>query len=153
VIAFNEQERKQGHAVLRQEYFVRAEAKPGLDGKEYRDALANNQRLSRAEGIDRALAEHTLDALVAPPGSPAWLTDFISGDFSGGGFSQPAAVAGYPARDRARRVRARTSLQHLDSSAPRGASRAHRARSMRSSRRRSIARAALPECVNLPAGS
>lgn len=26
----------------------------------------------------------------------AWLTDFIRGDFSGGGFSQPAAVAGYP---------------------------------------------------------
>ena len=53
-------------------------------------------RFSRAEGIDQALAEHRLDALVAPTGAPAWLTDFIRGDNPGGGFSSPAAVAGYP---------------------------------------------------------
>ena len=40
--------------------------------------------------------EHRLDALVAPTTGPAWLTDFIKGDASGGGFTQPAAVAGYP---------------------------------------------------------
>jgi amidase len=34
--------------------------------------------------------------LVAPTGGPAWLTDFINGDHEGGGFSSPAAVAGYP---------------------------------------------------------
>ena len=39
---------------------------------------------------------HRLDALVAPTGSPAWLTDFINGDHAGAGFSTPAAVAGYP---------------------------------------------------------
>jgi amidase len=33
---------------------------------------------------------------VAPSGQPAWLIDFIKGDASGGGFSGPAAVAGYP---------------------------------------------------------
>ena len=37
-----------------------------------------------------------LDALVAPTGGPAWLTDFINGDHYGGSFSSPAAVAGYP---------------------------------------------------------
>jgi amidase len=42
------------------------------------------------------MREHKLDALVAPTGGPAWLTDFINGDHYGGSFSSPAAVAGYP---------------------------------------------------------
>jgi amidase len=33
---------------------------------------------------------------MAPTGSPAWLTDLINGDHSGGGSSNAAAVAGYP---------------------------------------------------------
>ena len=37
-----------------------------------------------------------LDALVAPTGGPAWLTDLIDGDNSGGQSSTAAAVAGYP---------------------------------------------------------
>jgi amidase len=28
--------------------------------------------LSRAEGLDAVLQQHSLDALVAPTGSPAW---------------------------------------------------------------------------------
>jgi len=96
VIAFNERNAKKVMPHFGQELFVRAEAKPGLDGAAYREALSDNQRLSRSEGIDKVLADNRLDALVAPSGSPAWLTDFVRGDFSGGGFSQPAAVAGYP---------------------------------------------------------
>jgi amidase len=96
VIAFNEKNAKKVMPHFGQEFFVRAEAKPGLEGAAYREALSTNQRLSRSEGIDKVLAEQRLDALVAPSGSPAWLTDFVRGDFSGGGFSQPAAVAGYP---------------------------------------------------------
>jgi amidase len=42
------------------------------------------------------LREHRLDAIVAPTGGTAWLTDFINGDSAGDGFSSPAAVAGYP---------------------------------------------------------
>ena len=79
-----------------QEHMARAVAKGGLDSKEYLDALANNLKFSREEGIDNALLDNKLDALVAPSGSPAWLTDFIRGDNSGGGFSSAAAVAGYP---------------------------------------------------------
>ena len=60
------------------------------------DALANNQKFSREEGIDRVLKEHKLDALVAPTGTPAWLTDFVRGDNSGASFSSSSAVAGYP---------------------------------------------------------
>jgi amidase len=96
IIAFNEREAKREMKYFAQEHFLKAEAKGGLDSDEYKKALATNRILSREQGIDKALADNNLDALVAPSGSPAWVTDFIRGDFSGGGFSQPAAVAGYP---------------------------------------------------------
>jgi amidase len=96
VIAFNERHADREMPYFGQELFLRAQAKGGLDSAEYRDALAANHRLSRAEGIDKALADYNVEALVAPTNQPAWLTDFIKGDASGGGFSQPAAVAGYP---------------------------------------------------------
>jgi amidase len=96
LIAFNEANRDRELRYFGQELFVQAQAKGGLDSAEYVDALATCRRFSRAEGIDQALAEHRLDALVAPTGAPAWLTDFIRGDHPGGGFSSPAAVAGYP---------------------------------------------------------
>jgi amidase len=38
-----------------------------------------------------------LDAMVAPTGGPAWITDLVNGDHSTGGSSNAAAVAGYPA--------------------------------------------------------
>src|SRR2546427_17021 len=43
------------------------------------------------------MAEHQLDALIAPTGGPPSLIDLVNGDPGGGGsFSSPAAVAGYP---------------------------------------------------------
>ena len=50
----------------------------------------------RAQGIDAVMDQYKLDALVAPTGGPAWLTDLIDGDHDLGGSSTPAAVAGYP---------------------------------------------------------
>jgi amidase len=96
VMAFNEKNRDMVMPYFQQELIAQSVAKGGLDSKEYRDALANNLKFSREEGIDKALKDNKLDGLVAPSGSPSWLTDFIRGDFSGGGFSQAAAVAGYP---------------------------------------------------------
>ena len=96
LIEFNEKNRDREMKYFGQEHFIRAEAKGGLDSKEYLEALANCRKLSREEGIDKIIAEQKLDALVAPSNGPAWLTDFIKGDNSGGGFAQPAAVAGYP---------------------------------------------------------
>ena len=37
-----------------------------------------------------------LDAIVAPTGQPAWVTDWINGDHYTGSCSSPAAVAGSP---------------------------------------------------------
>ena len=48
------------------------------------------------EGIDRVMDAHSLDAIVAPTGGPAWVTDLVNGDHFGGGSSGFAAVAGYP---------------------------------------------------------
>lgn len=64
--------------------------------QEYIEALERSHRLSRDEGIDAALAEHNLDALVAPTGSPAWPIDLVNGDHFLGASSFPAAMAGYP---------------------------------------------------------
>ncbi len=96
IMAYNEKNRDRVMPHFAQEHMARAAAKGGLESKEYLDALANNRKFSREEGIDKALQDNNLDALVAPSGSPAWLTDFIRGDNSGGGFSSAAAVAGYP---------------------------------------------------------
>jgi amidase len=96
VIAFNQKHPQKELPFFGQEYLERSEAKGGLDTPAYREALANNHRYARAEGLDQVMKEHRLDALVAPTGGPAWLTDFINGDHFGGSFSSPAAVAGYP---------------------------------------------------------
>ena len=42
------------------------------------------------------LAQHKLDAIVAPTGGPAWLIDLVNGDSETGGSSSLAAVSGYP---------------------------------------------------------
>jgi amidase len=96
LIAFNERERAREMPHFGQELLVMAEARGGLDSAVYREALAKGRRATRDEGIDKALAEHGLDALVAPTGGPAWLIDLVNGDSHSGGFTSPAAVAGYP---------------------------------------------------------
>lgn len=96
LIAFNERHRAREMPHFAQEHLLAAQAKAGLETQEYQLALANNHRYARAEGIDQVMREHQLDALVAPTGGPAWLTDYINGDHYGGSFSSPAAVAGYP---------------------------------------------------------
>ena len=79
-----------------QDLFVKAQAKGPLTEKEYVDALAKNHQLARTDGIDALMDKNKLDAIVAPTGGPAWLTDLINGDHVAGGSSNAAAVAGYP---------------------------------------------------------
>ena len=96
VIEFNEQNRDREMPYFGQDIFLKAEEKGPLSTKEYLDARDLNRRLSRTEGIDFVMDKFKLDALVAPTGGPAWLTDLINGDHSAGGSSSAAAVAGYP---------------------------------------------------------
>jgi amidase len=95
-IAFNERNKDREMPYFGQEIFIKAQAKGPLSTPAYRDALETCRRLSRKEGIDAVMDRHRLDALVAPTGAPAWVTDPVSGDHYVGGNSTPAAVAGYP---------------------------------------------------------
>ena len=68
-----------------QELFEQAEANGGLDAQGVpRCARRVPQGRRATTGIDRVLKAHRLDALVAPTGGPAWLTDPVNGDHFGG---------------------------------------------------------------------
>jgi amidase len=96
VIRFNDTNRQQVMPYFGQERMLLAQRKGGLNTRKYQQALEKAKRLAQL-GIDRPMQEHRLDAIVAPTGGPAWLVDLVNGDnYSGGGFSGPAAVAGYP---------------------------------------------------------
>jgi amidase len=96
VIAFNEQNKEKEMPYFGQDLFLKAQEKGPLTDKEYVAALTANHKLSREGGIDAVMDKFHLDAIVAPTGGPAWLTDLVDGDHSGGGSSNAAAVAGYP---------------------------------------------------------
>ena len=96
IIDFNERNRQKEMPYFGQDLFVKAEAKGPLTEQAYLDALAKNHQLARVEGVDALMDKHHLDAIVAPTGGPAWLTDLVNGDHVAGGSSNAAAVAGYP---------------------------------------------------------
>jgi amidase len=96
VIAFNDKNKEKEMPYFGQDLLIKAQEKGPLTEKEYLDALATNHRLTREQGIDGVMDKHGLDALMAPTGGPAWLTDLANGDHFTGGSSNAAAVAGYP---------------------------------------------------------
>jgi amidase len=97
LIEFNEKTRGKEMLWFGQELFLKAEAKGPLTEPAYRKARETCLRLSQKEGIDAVMGKHRLDALVAPTGGPAWMTDCVNGDHFTGGSSTAAAVSGYPA--------------------------------------------------------
>jgi amidase len=96
LIDFNEHNAQREMQYFGQDIFVRAQTRGPLTDRAYIEALEKNHRLARTEGIDKVMAEHKLDAIVAPTGGPAWTTDLVNGDHFAGGSSNAAAVAGYP---------------------------------------------------------
>jgi amidase len=96
IIDFNDSNRQKEMPYFGQDLFLKAEAKGPLTENAYIDALEKNHRLARTEGIDATMEKYKLDAIVAPTGGPAWLTDLVNGDHFAGGSSNAAAVAGYP---------------------------------------------------------
>lgn len=96
VIRFNDQHAAESMPYFGQEILLQAQEKGPLTSAAYRRALATCRRQARERGIERALRVHRLDALVAPTGGPAWLTDLVNGDHFGGGSSSLAAVSGFP---------------------------------------------------------
>jgi amidase len=96
VIAFNDKHKSEEMPYFGQDLFLKAQEKGPLSDKAYQVALKANQSLSREQGIDAVMNKFHLDALLAPTGGPAWITDLANGDHSVGGSSNAAAVAGYP---------------------------------------------------------
>ncbi|MCM3869369.1 MAG: amidase [Pyrinomonadaceae bacterium] len=96
IIEFNEKNRDKEMPYFGQDILIKAQGKGPLADKKYRQALRQNQLLSRGQGIDFVMRKHRLDALIAPTGGPAWPTDWINGDHFTGGYSSDSAVAGYP---------------------------------------------------------
>ena len=97
IIAFNDAHAAQEQPYFGQEIFLQAEQTTGLTDPLYLNALAENHRLARQDGIDAVMDEYRLDALVMPTRGPAWCIDWINGDHDIGGSAQAAALAGYPA--------------------------------------------------------
>ena len=96
LIAFNLREKDREMPFFAQEILVMAEKKGPLTSAAYQKALTTCRVRARTQGIDAVMTRLRLDAIVAPTGSPAWLTDLVNGDHFLGASSTPAAVAGYP---------------------------------------------------------
>ena len=96
VIAFNDAHAQTSLPYFGQEILLQAQEKGPLSDPDYTKALETCRRISRTEGLDKLFAEHHLDAIVAPTGSPAWPTDLVNGDHFIAASSTPAAVSGYP---------------------------------------------------------
>lgn len=95
IIAFNDENADVVMPFFGQERMLAAQDKGPLSDAEYLDALALSKQISQS-GIDDALAEYGLDALIAPTRGPAWMTDSVSGDHSSGiSSSSLAAISGY----------------------------------------------------------
>ncbi len=96
IIRYNEEHAETEMPFFGQEIFIEAQKKGPLSSPEYLKALETARSLAGKQGIDKAMDENRLDALVAPTGGPAWTTDLVNGDHFLGGSSSPAAIAGYP---------------------------------------------------------
>jgi amidase len=102
-IAFNESNAEREMPFFAQEIFELTNAlapgpddpQPEFGGMTYNQALEID-RLSGVNGIDKALADFDLDAVIAPTDNPAWSTDLLYGDRFLFGSSGLAAAAGYP---------------------------------------------------------
>lgn len=98
LIAFNEANADIELALFDQDLLESSEAKGPLTDEAYLNALAAIQSATRENGINKLLAEHAVDMLVAPSGPVSPRVDPINGDtwpsWAGAGYL--AAIAGYP---------------------------------------------------------
>jgi amidase len=96
LITFNSAHADRVLAHFGQQIFEEAEATGGRSDEQWQSAREQARTLARS-GLDGALTEHRLDAVLTLTGNPAWITDYVLGDHYSVGTSTPAAVSGYPA--------------------------------------------------------
>jgi amidase len=98
LIEFNRRHAAEVMPYFQQEFLELSRSRAGWDDARCVAVRKELHRLARTDGIDRALADHRLDAIIAPTeGSPPFVIDPIVGDhILPFGCSTPPAVAGYP---------------------------------------------------------
>lgn len=98
LIKFNEDHADRVMPFFKQEFFEMVQAMSPINKEDYLKIQNECRRLARTEGIDKAMREHKLDAIIAPTeGSPPFVIDPVVGDnIFKGGCSTPPALAGYP---------------------------------------------------------
>lgn len=98
LVEFNRQHAKEVMPYFQQDFFEMAQHKGDWNDARCVEIRSELRRLSRTDGIDKALAEYRLDAIIAPTeGSPPFVIDPIVGDhILPYGCSTPPALAGYP---------------------------------------------------------
>jgi len=102
-IAFNNSHAAEEMPFFNQDLFIFCNAlepgpndpQPSFGGVTYNQALAQDQNLG-VNGIDLALSQFSLDAIVSATDNPAWATDLLYGDHFIYGTSSLAAPEGYP---------------------------------------------------------
>ena len=96
IAAFNRDNADRVMPYYPQDLIERALARGDLNDETYLHARAECLRLTRAEGLDRTIADNNLDAIMAPTAGLPWLIDLANGDNRRGTSAAPAAVSGYP---------------------------------------------------------
>lgn len=98
LIAFNEANAEIELALFDQSLFVASEEKGPITDEDYIAARDAVQSASRANGIDKLLADYDVQMLVSPSGPVSPRVDPVNGDtwpaWAGAGYL--AAIAGYP---------------------------------------------------------
>jgi amidase len=94
LIEFNQANADTVMPIFGQEIFIQAQEKGPLTDDDYLEALSRSKRIAQ-QGIDGALTEHQLDALIAPSNGPAWMTDHVNSDNYSISSSSFAAISGY----------------------------------------------------------
>jgi amidase len=102
-IAFNNKHAAEEMPFFNQDLFIFCndlapgpnDPQPSFGGVTYNEALAQDKNLG-VNGIDLALSQFHLDAIVSATDNPAWATDLLYGDHFIYGTSSLAAPEGYP---------------------------------------------------------
>ena len=82
IIAFNAAHKDAEQTIFDQDILEMSEALGNLKTPAYLNALAFIQKATRQNGIDKILAEHAVDVLMAPSAAPSFLIDHVYGEIT-----------------------------------------------------------------------
>ena len=96
LIRFNNENAELEMQWFGQEWFEASEVTSGRRTPDYLAASSRCRTMARTQGIDKAIADYRLDAIVSVAAGPAFSADLINGDHAMRTVTSLSAVAGYP---------------------------------------------------------